>query len=132
MEVTVAKTDLKSVDEYISTHSEDVQAVLQRVRGAIGKAVPDAEETISYQIPTFKLHGTYVIYFAGWKRHYSIYPVTDGLIDAFKDELAPYEVEKGTVRFPLSQPVPVKLIERIAKFNAKAATERARAKPGRG
>ena len=72
----MAKTDFKSVDEYIATHPEDVQAILQRVRSTIRKAVPGAEEVISYQIPTYKLHGGYVVYFAGWKQHYSLYPAT--------------------------------------------------------
>ena len=125
----LAKTDFKSVDEYIATQPDDMQAILQRVRGAIRKALPGAEEVISYQIPTYRLHGGYVIYFAGWKHHYSLYPATDDLVAAFKDELAPYKVNKGTIRFPLSQPVPVELIERIAKFRAKEAAERARAKP---
>jgi uncharacterized protein YdhG (YjbR/CyaY superfamily) len=119
----MAKTDFKSVDEYIATFPENVQAVLQRVRRAIRKAVPGADEMISYQIAAYKLRGGRVIYFAGWKQHYSLYPVTDQLVKALKDELAPYEVEKGTVRFPLSRPVPVKLIERIAKFRAKEAAK---------
>src|SRR2546425_10445151 len=124
----MAKTDFKSVDEYIATHPEGEQAVLQRVRGAIRKALPGADEGIGYQIPTYKLHGGYVVYFAGWKQHYSLYPATDHLLAAFKDDLAPYKVNKGTIRFPLSQPVPVKLIERIAKYLAKEAAERAGAK----
>jgi uncharacterized protein YdhG (YjbR/CyaY superfamily) len=123
-----AKTDFKSVDEYIATYPEDVQAILQRVRRTICKAVPAAKEVISYQIPAYKLQGAPVLYFAGWKQHYSLYPATDHLVAAFKDELAPYKVTKGTIRFSLSQPVPVKLIERIAKFRAKEAAERARAK----
>lgn len=125
----MAKTDFRSVDEYIATHPEEVQAILQRVRGAIRKAVPGAEEVISYQIPAYKLHGSAVLYFAGWKRHYSLYPATDKMVEAFKDDLAPYEVEKGTIRFPLAQAVPVKLIERIAKFRAKEAAESGRARP---
>jgi len=124
----MAKTDFKSVDEYIATHPEDVQAILQRVRRTIRKAVPGAEERISYQIPTYKLHGGNVVYFAGWKQHYSLYPANARLVAAFKDDLAPYEISKGTIRFPLSQPVPVKLIERITKFRAKEAVERARVK----
>jgi uncharacterized protein YdhG (YjbR/CyaY superfamily) len=124
----MAKTDFKSVDEYIATHPEDVQAILQRVRSTIRKAVPGAEEVISYQIPTYKLHGGYVVYFAGWKQHYSLHPATDHLVVAFKDDLAPYKVNEGTIRFPLFQPVPVKLIERIVKFLAKEAATRARAK----
>ena len=127
----MARTNFKSVDEYIATHPEDVQAILERVRRTIRKAVPDAEETISYQIPTYKLHGGAVLFFAGWKHHYSLYPATDHIVEAFKDDLAPYEVNKGTIRFPLSQPVPVRLIGRIAKLRAKEAAERASATPER-
>ena len=122
------KTDFKSVDEYIASQPEAVQGVLQRVRGIIRKAVPGAEESISYQIPTYKLRGERVIYFAGWKQHYSLYPSTDHVVAAFKDDLAKYEVSKGTIRFPLSLPVPVKLIERIAKFRAKEAAGREKVK----
>ncbi len=124
----MAKTDFKSVDEYIATHPEDVQAILRRVRSAIRKAVPAAEEVIRYQIPAYKLPEGPVLYFAGWKQHYSLYPATDHVVAAFKDDLTSYQISKGTIRFPLSQPVPVKLIERIAKFRAKEAATRARAK----
>lgn len=124
----MAKTDFKSVDHYIATHPENVQAILQRVRGAIRKAVPDAEEVISYQIPAYKRRGRPIVYFAGWKAHYSLYPATGHLVAALKAELAPYEVSKGTIRFPLSRPVPVKLIERIAKLRAREAEERVRPK----
>jgi uncharacterized protein YdhG (YjbR/CyaY superfamily) len=127
----MAKTDFKSVDEYIATFPEGVQAILQRVRRTIRKALPGAEEAISYQIPTYRMHGAYVVYFAGWKQHYSLYPATGRLVAAFRDDLAPYEVNKGTIRFPLSQPIPVKLIERLAKFLAKEAAARAKAKPAR-
>ena len=124
----MAKTDFKSVDEYIASQPEAVQGILGRVRSTIRKAVPNAEETISYQIPAYKLNGRAVIYFAGWKQHYSLYPATGRVVAAFKDELASYEVNKGTIRFPLSQPVPVKLIGRIAKFRAKEVAEREKAK----
>lgn len=115
----MAKTDFKSVEEYIASQPRAVQRVLKRVRSAIRKAMPGADEVISYQIPTFKLHGRPVLYFAGWSHHYSLYPSTDRMVAAFRDELAPYEVGKGTIRFPLSEPVPVKLIEGLAKFRAK-------------
>ena len=128
VEETMAKSELESVNEYIATYPEDVQAILQRVRSILRKALPGAEEAISYQIPTYKLHGGYVVYFAGWKEHYSLYPATGRLVAAFKNDLAPYEVKKSTIRIPFSRPVPVKLIERIAKFLAKEAAERARAK----
>jgi uncharacterized protein YdhG (YjbR/CyaY superfamily) len=84
--------------------------------------VPGGEEAISYQIPTYKLNGRAVIYFAGFREHYSIYPSSRRLEAAFKDELAPYELSgKGTIRFPVGEPVPVKLIAAIAKFRAKEA-----------
>lgn len=124
----MAKTDLTSVDQYIVSHPQAVQRVLKRVRRIIRRAMPGAEEAISYKIPTYKLHGRSVLYFAGWSQHYSLYPSTDRLVAAFKDELAPYEVSKGTIRFPLSEPVPVKLIERIAKFRVKEDAEREKAK----
>jgi uncharacterized protein YdhG (YjbR/CyaY superfamily) len=124
----MAKTNFKFVDEYIASQPEAVRGVLKRVRSTIRKAVPGAEEVISYQIPTYKLHGGPVLYFAGWRQHYSLYPATDHVVAAFKDDLVPYEVNKGTIRFPLSEPVPVKLIERIAKFRAKEVAEREKAK----
>ncbi len=114
----------ESVDEYIASQPETLQGVLQRVRSTIRKAVPEAEEVISYKIPTYKLLGGTVLHFAGWKQHYSLYPANGHVVAAFKDDLAPYEISKGTIRFPLSQPVPVKLIERIAKFRANEIAER--------
>ena len=126
--MTMAKTDFTSVDEYIASHPEAVQRVLKRVRSTIRKAVPGAEEMISYKIPTYKLDGRPVIYFAGWKEHYSLYPSGDRLVLAFKDDLAKYEVSKGTIRFPLSEPVPVKLIDGIVKFRVKEVAGRDKAK----
>jgi uncharacterized protein YdhG (YjbR/CyaY superfamily) len=125
----MGKTDFKSVDEYIAAQPDAVQTMLGRVRSAIRKAMPEADEVISYKIPTYKLHGRAVLHFAGWKQHYSLYPAGEPLAAAFKDELASYTVDKGTIRFPLSQPVPVKLIERIAKFRAQEAAARKEAKP---
>jgi uncharacterized protein YdhG (YjbR/CyaY superfamily) len=119
----------RNIDEYIAGFPPAVQGVLKRVRSTIRKALPAADEVISYRIPTYKLHGRYVLYFAGWKQHYSLYPSTDRLVAAFRDDLAPYEVNnKGTIRFPLSEPVPVKLIEGIAKFRAKEVAEREKIK----
>jgi uncharacterized protein YdhG (YjbR/CyaY superfamily) len=126
--MTMAKTDFKSVDEYIASQPEAVQRLLKRVRSTIRKAVPGAEEVISYQIPAYKLQGRPVLYFAGWRQHYSLYPSTAQVVAAFKDDLAPYEVNKGTIRFPLSEPVPVKLIEGIAKLRAKEVAGREKAK----
>jgi uncharacterized protein YdhG (YjbR/CyaY superfamily) len=124
----VAKTDYKSVDHYIASHPEAVQGILQRVREIIRKAVPQAEEKISYRIPAYQLHGGPVLYFAGWKQHYSLYPVTGRVVAKFQEELAPYKLSKGTVRFPLSGPIPAKLIARIAKFRAQELRQRQKAK----
>jgi uncharacterized protein YdhG (YjbR/CyaY superfamily) len=126
MSKMAARSGLKSVDQYIATRPEDVQAILQNVRSAIRKAVPRAEEVISYQIPAYKLPSGTVLWFAGWKQHYSLYPATDGVVEALRDSLAPYKVNKGTIRFPLSQPVPLKLIERIAKLRAKEVAQKGR------
>jgi uncharacterized protein YdhG (YjbR/CyaY superfamily) len=128
IQIKMAKTDFKSVDEYIAAQPETVRSVLERVRNAIRQALPGAEEVISYQIPAFKLHGGPVLYFAGWRQHYSLYPANNQLVAAFNDDLAPYQVRKATIRFPLSRPVPVRLIGRIAKFREKEAARRAKAK----
>jgi uncharacterized protein YdhG (YjbR/CyaY superfamily) len=127
----MAKTGFKSVDEYIALQPEAVQDILARVRSTIRKAVPRAEEVISYNIPAYKLHDSPVLYFAGWKQHYSLYPATGRVVAAFKRELTPYEVRKGTIRFPISQPVPVKLIGRIAKFRATEVAEGEQSKAAR-
>lgn len=122
----MAKTDFKTVDEYIVTRPPEVQAILQRVRRVIHKAVPGFEEAISYQIPTFKRHGACVVYLAGWTKHYSLYPVSARLAATLGDDLSAYEQSKGTIRFPLSESVPTRLISRIVKALAKEAEERAR------
>ena len=121
----MARTNFTSVDHYIASQPEATRRSLARVRATIRKAVPGAEELISYGIPAYKLDGRPVLYFAGWTHHYSLYPATERVVAAFKDELAPYEVSKGTIRLPLSQPVPVKLIASIAKLRAKETAERA-------
>ena len=118
-----------SVDEYIASQPEAVRATLEHVRAAIRKALPGAEESISYNIPGVKLNGRGVLAWAGWKQHYSLYPAGPRLIAAFKDALAPYEYnDKGTIRFPLSQPVPVRLIADIARFRAKEVAGRGKPK----
>jgi len=122
------KNDFKSVDEYIASQPKSARSTVELVRSTIRKAVPEAEEVISYKMPAYKLHGSRLLYFAAWKEHYAIYAATAQVVAAFRDELASYEVEKGTIRFPLSQPVPVELIARIAKFRAKEAGEQRKAK----
>ena len=124
----MAKTDYKSVDEYIAAQPVAAQGVLKQVRESIRKALPEAEEVISYQIAAFKTKFGRPVYFSGWKKHYSLYPATARLTTAFKDELAAYEVEKGTIRFPFSGPVPADLIGRMAQFRASEVEEEAKAK----
>jgi uncharacterized protein YdhG (YjbR/CyaY superfamily) len=120
----MGKANFTNVDEYISVQPESARVALQLVRSTLRKNLPGAEEVISYKIPAYRLHGGIVLYFAGWKEHYSLYPAGERLVTAFKDQLASCKVSKGTIRFPLSEPVPVKLIERIAKFRAKEAVRR--------
>ena len=117
------KREIESVDEYIAAQPEAAQRALKLVRTAIRKAVPKAEESITYKMPTYKMHGERLLYFAGWKQHYSLYPATKRLIATLKNDLKPYEVVKSTVRFSLAEPVPAKLIERIAKFRAMEVSE---------
>ena len=125
----MGKTNFTNVHEYISAQPETAQLVLRLVRSTVLKALPGAEEVISYKIPAYRLHGGIVLYFAGWNEHYSLYPAGKRLVTAFKDQLASYKVSKGTIRFPLSEPVPVKLIERIVKFRAEEAVQRKKSKP---
>ncbi len=132
----MAKTDFQHVDDYLASLPEEVRSALQKAREAIRKAVPSGEEVISYQMPAFKVPGaTAFLYLGGWKKHYSLYPATDGLVARFGKELAGIEVEKGTIRFPYNQPVPVRLIAAIAKYRAAeeeaAAFERAASKAAR-
>jgi uncharacterized protein YdhG (YjbR/CyaY superfamily) len=124
----MAKTCFKSVDDYIASQPDSAQAILESVRAVLRKALPRAEEVISYQIPVFKVDGSAVIYFAGWKAHFSLYPITEKAQAAFKDDLARYALSKGTVRFPLAKRIPATLIGKIAKFRAEEVAERARAK----
>ena len=109
------KVTFKSMDEYIGTFPEDVQKILEELRTTIKTAAPDAEETISYNIPTFKLNGKYLIYFAGWKSHISIYPIPIGS-ESFNKQVAKYSEGKGTLKFPMDKPLPLKLITKMVKL----------------
>jgi uncharacterized protein YdhG (YjbR/CyaY superfamily) len=123
----VARRDV-GVDAYIAKQATEAQRALRRVRSVIRRVLPAAEETISYQIPAYRLRGQYVVYFAGWKKHWSLYPVTEPIRQELGAALSPYELSKGTVRFPLVEPVPIKLVERIVKALAGAAAGRSREK----
>jgi len=105
-----------SIDAYIGTFPKDVQEVLQEIRAVIRSVAPDAVETISYDMPTFNLNGTYLIYFAGWKKHIALYPVTGKISEALAAELSGYKGTKGSVHFPLNKPMPLDLIRKITEL----------------
>lgn len=113
----MAKTNFKSVDEYIKTFPAEIQKILQQVRETIKKAAPEAEETINYQIPTFKLNGN-LVHFAAFKNHIGFYPAPSGQ-KAFEKELSVYKSGKGSVQFPLDKPMPLALIKRIVQYRVK-------------
>lgn len=108
------KVNYQSIDEYILQFPHDVQEILNTLRKVIKEAAPDAEEKISWRMPTFALHGN-LVHFAAHKNHIGFYPAPSG-IDAFKDELSEYKGAKGSVQFPLSMPMPYELISKIVKF----------------
>jgi uncharacterized protein YdhG (YjbR/CyaY superfamily) len=111
----MAKTDFQSIDEYIAACPKQSQKPLQEIRAAIKAIVPDAKEKISYQIAAFELNGKNLLAFAGWKNHVSIYPIPAGS-KAFNEAVSKYVAGKGTVKFPLDKPLPMKLINQIVKY----------------
>ncbi|MGH8529975.1 MAG: iron chaperone [Nevskiales bacterium] len=104
----------KNIDEYIAGFPNNIQVLLIRIRSIIGKAAPNAEEAMKYQIPTFTLNGN-LVHFAAFKKHIGFYPTPTG-IEKFKKELSAYDSAKGSVQFPLDKPIPFGLIEKIVKF----------------
>ena len=112
------QTAPQTIEEYIATFPKDVQEKLEKIRATIRKAAPDAEETISYKIPTFKLKGHYLVYFAAYKKHIGLYPAPIGSAE-FKATLSAFEAGKGTLQFPFDKPIPFNLIRKIVKFRVK-------------
>lgn len=126
----MAKTSKPAdMDGYIAQFSADVQAVLRRVREAIRRAAPEAEETISYQMPAFRQHGI-LVYFAAWKEHIGLYPPISGDA-AIERAVARYAGPKGNLQFPLNEPMPLALIERIVKLRVKQNAAKADARKKR-
>ena len=113
-----SKAKFTTIEAYIASFPKEVQTILEKISQTIRKAAPGAVEAISYQIPTFKLNGTYLVYFAAWKEHMGFYATPSGNA-AFKKELARYKVAKGSIRFPLDEPIPYDLVAKIAKFRVK-------------
>ena len=116
-------TTPSSIDDYIAGFPPEIRDILTRIRAVIREAAPDATEAIKYRMPTFVLHGN-LVHFAAYKAHIGLYPTPTG-IEAFGDELAPYVGGKGSVRFPLDQPIPYDLIRRIATFRVRENLARA-------
>ena len=115
------RSTANSIDEYIAEFPPETQKVLQEVRALIRASAPDATETISYAIPTFDLNRTHLVHFAGYEKHVGFYPTGSG-VEAFKRELKPYKSGKGSVQFPLGQPLPTDLIRRIVEFRVEEST----------
>lgn len=110
-----SKVVFTSIDEYIASFPEEVQNKLEELRATIKAAAPDVEEKISYQMPTFTLNGKGLVGFAGWKKHIAMYPIPSGS-ETFNQKLSEYIAGKGTLKFPLDKPLPLKLIGEIVKY----------------
>ena len=115
----MARMTFATVGDYIAAQPQKHQTALRRVRRVIKSAIPGVAEAISYQIPAYKVGGKTVLYFAGFREHYSLFQASDALMAAFRGRLDRHRVSKGTLRFSLAEPVPEALIARIAKFQAK-------------
>jgi len=113
-----------SVDEYISGFPAETQTLLNEMRALIRACAPDATETMSYAIPTFDLNGRHLVHFAGYEHHIGLYPTSSG-IAAFEAELTPYKSARGSVQFPLDEPLPADLIRRMVVFRLEEETDRA-------
>ncbi|WP_019419919.1 iron chaperone [Paenibacillus sp. OSY-SE] len=120
------KITYESIDDYISQFPPEVQAILKTLRKVIKESAPDAKEKISYQMPTFVLHGN-LVHFAAYKNHIGFYPTPSG-IHAFKDKLAEYKTAKGSVQFPIDKPLPYELINKIVQFRVAENIEKAEGK----
>jgi uncharacterized protein YdhG (YjbR/CyaY superfamily) len=120
----------ETIDGYIIEFPTEVQQRLQRLRQVILEAAPDAEETIRYQMPTFRLAGKNLVHFAAFQHHIGFYPIPSG-VSAFKKELSPYKQGKGSVQFPLDEPVPYGLVKKIVAFRVKETMQAIKGKKKR-
>lgn len=124
------KVHFTSIDKYIGTFPKDIQKILEEVRATIKAVAPDAEETISYQIPAFKLNGMYIAHFSAWKNHIGMYPIPSGS-EAFNKELSKYKAAKSSLNFPIDKPMPLKLISKIVKLRIADNLEKAEIRSSR-
>jgi uncharacterized protein YdhG (YjbR/CyaY superfamily) len=120
------RNQFATIDEYIASFPPEVQEKLQAIRNSIHKAAPDAEEAIRYGIPTFRQNGSNLVHFAAFKDHLSFFPTSSG-VARFQEELSSYKLSKGTIQFPLNDPVPYDLVELITRFRAGETREKKRA-----
>src|SRR6267143_2015366 len=114
----VSAEKFETMDRYIESFPENVQSVLEKLRATVQEAAPEAVESISYQMPTFKLKGQRLAYFSAWKNHVGFYSIPEGN-EAFRKELSPYSGEKGSLRFPLDKPIPYDLVKKTVIFRMK-------------
>ena len=121
-----SKTTPSTIDEYIAQFPDDIQIILQNIRRIVHDAAPDAQEKIAYQMPTFTLNGN-LVHFAAFKNHVGFYPTPSGT-EKFKKEIAAYKAAKGSIQFPLSQPIPYELITKIVKFRVQENLTKAKKK----
>lgn len=128
--MAATRKQFKSMDEYIDEFPEDVKRILNELRQTIKEVAPEAEETISYQIPTFNFNGN-LVHFAAFEHHIGFYPTPSGM-EAFKEELSQYKGAKGSVQFPIDEPLPLPLIRRIVEFRVKENRERKSKKKSSG
>ncbi len=124
--MTTRQTTPKDIDEYIARFPEDIQEILEKIRMTIREAAPEADERISYQMPTFALEGN-LVHFAAYKNHIGFYPTPSG-IEEFEEELSRYVGGKGSVKFPLDKPIPYDLITKIVRFRVNENLQRAETK----
>ena len=125
--MSTKQPDARTIDQYIAAFPPEVQAPLEQLRMTIREAASDAQESISYGMPTFTLNGRYLIYFAAYKKHIGLYPAPIGVAE-FREAMSLYGAGKGTLKFPLDQPLPLELIRKVVQFRLKENTERGVAK----
>jgi uncharacterized protein YdhG (YjbR/CyaY superfamily) len=109
----------ETVDEYMAGLADDRRATMERLRSAIRAAAPEATEVISYNMPAFRLNGKFLVSYEAFKRHYSLFPWSDSMLEELGDELRPYAVGKGTIRFPSDQPIPFELVSRVVEIRSR-------------
>ncbi len=118
----------QDVDEYMAQLPDDRRAVMEQLRSTIRSAAPDATEAISYNMPAFRLGGRFLVSYEAFKRHYSLFPWNDGMVEELGEEMKPYAVGKGTIRFPADEPIPLELVGRIVAIRTRDVAREADAR----